>query len=358
MRRYLALLLILLLIAPMTAESTGTLTIPTVFGALTAGRQNLALFDTTFNAIRDYINNREITFDLASNRPAAGTHGRYFFATDTSVFSGDTGAAWQQLASNPVYTAEITGLSTSRPTATQVLVAAGAASSDDATVSSRVLMTLASATQGNTAGTWVVGNFQNKLDAGTLGSNQSWHVYEIQRADTGNVDILFSQSATAPTMPTNYTKKRRISYFMTTGAAQIIVWTQHGDEFIYLSPGSNPLDVAEASPGTAALLATATCPNGVSTQAILHAEMDITSTTQQALYLSSTDAADEAPSTTTAPLASLIGGSTTALAGLVAGAQVRVWTSTARQFRFRLSSSGATTALRIQTIGCVYPRQN
>lgn len=354
MRRYLALALILLLLAPMTAESTGSLTIPTVFGALTTGRQNLSLFDTTFNAIRDYINNREITFDVASNRPAAGTHGRYFFATDTSVFSGDTGAAWQQLASNPVYTNEITGLSTVGNTTTQFIVASGAAASDDATVSSRVLMTLASTTQGNTAGTWVVGNFQNKLDAGTLGASQTWHIYVIQRTDTGNVDILISQSATAPTMPTNYTKKRRVAFFMTNGASQERAWLQNGDEFMYTDPDGVALDVNEL--GGAAKLATASCPNGVISQAILQAQMDVPNTTQQALYLSSPAGTDTVPTTGAGSLASLIGGTATAIGVFAIGAQVRVRTDTSRQFRFR-TTAGAPQ-VRVQTIGCVYPRQN
>jgi len=37
--------------------------------------------------------------DLFANRPAAGTQGRYFYATDTGVIYRDTGSAWQAWSS-------------------------------------------------------------------------------------------------------------------------------------------------------------------------------------------------------------------------------------------------------------------
>src|SRR5438309_11596315 len=101
MTRYFALALALLILLPVAAKSTGTLTIPVVFGSLAGpSTQNLSLFDTTFNAVRDYINNREFTQDVAANRPAAGTKGRWYFSTDLNggTLYNDTGSAWKQVA--------------------------------------------------------------------------------------------------------------------------------------------------------------------------------------------------------------------------------------------------------------------
>lgn len=356
MKRTIALLVAVLLCASLGAAwATGTLSIPVVFGSLTAVQQNLSLFDTTFNAIRDYINNREITIDVCANRPAAGTKGRYYFCTDTSVYYADTGVAWQQISTSTTYTNELTGLTTATVSqVNQITVAAGAAASNDATVSSRVLMTLASATQGNTAGTWVVGNFQNKLDAGALGASQTWHIYVIQRVDTGNVDILYSQSATAPTMPTNYTKRRAIGAFLTDAASNLIGYVQNQDEFYYVVPPAN--DVS-GNHGTTAFTASSTTPNGVRTQAILHGESDSTSTVVSGFYVSSLDQVDVAPSATATPLMSILSGSSTTAGTWSGGGQMRVWTDTARSYRVRQVSTAGTAFIRIATIGFVYPRR-
>lgn len=63
--------------------------------------------------------------------------------------------------------------------------------------------------------TWAVGTNQGGLDgtesvAGTPDTSTWYYVWLIKRSDTGVVDALFSESATAPTMPTNYTHKRLI----------------------------------------------------------------------------------------------------------------------------------------------------
>lgn len=354
MRRHLALLLTLLLLIPVAAESTGTLTPSVVFGALAAGRQNASLFDTVFNAYAAYINAREVTFDVASNRPVAGVHGRYFFSTDTRVFSCDDGSAWQTCASQAVLTNELTGMTTATVSqVNQITVAAGAAASDDTTITSRVLMTLASATQGNTAGVWTVGNFQNKLDAGALGASQTWHIYAIQRVDTSNTDILYSQSATAPTMPTNYTKKRRVAYFTTDAASNLRGYVQNDDDFWYGSPVLNVASVG-TSVGATAFTASATCANGVRSRAWLHVRAE-NGTNNFMTYLSPLAVNDDAPSTTVAPLGNVMGVGAAATGATVG--PVGIWTDTAMSYRIRLSAGGAADVIRVATVGCTYPRR-
>lgn len=83
---------------------------------------------------------------------------------------------------------------------------------------------------------WAVGTDQGGLDgsesvAGTPDADTWYHVWLIRRSDTGVVDALFSESATAPTMPTNYDQKRRIGAVLTDGSANIVAFLQVGDEF-------------------------------------------------------------------------------------------------------------------------------
>ena len=48
-------------------------------------------------ATKDRMNQNLIQFEVAASRPAAGTKGLLFYATDTSQLSYDDGAAWQDI---------------------------------------------------------------------------------------------------------------------------------------------------------------------------------------------------------------------------------------------------------------------
>lgn len=85
-------------------------------------------------------------------------------------------------------------------------IAPGAAASD-ATVPST--MTLSTGILKRLDAAWAVGSGNGGLDTGTI-ANTTYHVWLIQRSDTGVVDALFSTSATSPTMPSGYDRKRRI----------------------------------------------------------------------------------------------------------------------------------------------------
>jgi hypothetical protein len=354
MRRWLALALALLLVLPLTAESVGTLTIPVTFGSLAAGQQNLALFDQAFSAIASYVNARELVQGLAVNRPAASVPGRFYFSTDQNggTLYGDTGLAWTQLAA-PVsgqFAEQLTGLTLSNDATnpgSTIDIAAGAATSDDTTITLRTLMVLASAITKTTAA-WAVGTGNGCLDTGGVAANTWYHVYLIQRVDTGATDALCSTSATAPTMPTNYTKRRWIGAVLTDASTAINFFTQFGDEILWATPSA--LNVNEDGEA-AAFTATATVPNGVSVKALLNVLVAPASgaSAEQCVYLSALASADVAPSVTVAPLCAashLVAGNTGR-----GGSQAGVWTNTSRQFRVRTTSAAATDFVRISTLG-------
>lgn len=68
---------------------------------------------------------------------------------------------------------------------------------------------------------WAEGTGQGALDTGAV-SDTTYHVWLIKNRKSGKVDILSSLSASAPTMPTGYDRKRRIfSFRRASGANQL-----------------------------------------------------------------------------------------------------------------------------------------
>ena len=124
------------------------------------------------------------------------------------------------------------------------------------------LMTLASAYT-KTTSAWALGTAAGALDTGAIANSTWYHVWLIQRSDTSVVDVLVSLSVSAPTMPTNYDRKRRIGSMKTNGSAQWTKFVQLGDEFIW---DVGVQDQTNSS-GTAAFNLTLTVPTGVSVKA-------------------------------------------------------------------------------------------
>lgn len=110
---------------------------------------------------------------------------------------------------------------------TTMSISAGVANDSTNTV----LMNLASAISKTTA-SWAVGTGNGGIDTGAIANTTFYHFYEIERVDTGVVDVIFSLSASAPTLPTNYTIYRRIGAGKTNASAQWVSFSQVGNEFL------------------------------------------------------------------------------------------------------------------------------
>lgn len=227
-------------------------------------------------------------------------------------------------------------LSTAGSSATMSIAACSAADSTNA-----AMLTLAAFSK--TTSAWTLGSAGGAMDTGVVANSTWYHWFVIQRTDTGVVDVLFSLSATAPTMPTNYTLFRRIGSGKTNGSAQWVSFIQDGDLFQWLTP---VLDIDASSSGTSAVTRTlASIPTSVNVRAFLNVAIFGGAGSQGLVYLSDLAAADLAPASNAAPLVSLG-------AGIVAvatyGQQV-VRTNTSAQIRSR---EGATdSVLRIATLG-------
>lgn len=208
-------------------------------------------------------------------------------------------------------------------------IGSGSCVSDDGTA----VMTLSSNYTKQLDAVWTVGTNQGGLDTGSI-ANTTYHVWVICRTDLsgGDVtDILFSASASSPTMPSGYTKKKCIGSIIRASSA-ILGFYQNKDEF-YLNTPQAVYD-AGASAGTAALTATLT---GIPTGARLKVFANLTIVDNaNYVYLSSLDNADVAPSTSVSPLSSGGVGSGATLTG-----QVAIWTNASAQIRARQSTNSA-----------------
>jgi hypothetical protein len=219
-------------------------------------------------------------------------------------------------------------------------IAAGEASSDATTPT---LITLATGVTKRLDAAWAVGTGNGGLDTGSI-ANTTYHLWLIQRSDTGVVDVLFSTSATSPTMPTNYDRKRRVGAVLRESGA-IVAFVQDGD---YFRRKASRLDVDVTQASTTATR-TLSVPVGVRVQVYFqYIATDPSNANTTSVYFSDLDATDEAPSTSLAPLAASF--SSPASFNGSAGWQI-IRTNTSAQIRSRTVAPAATAVLRIATLG-------
>lgn len=94
---------------------------------------------------------------------------------------------------------------------------------------------------------WSVGDDAGGLDTGSVAADTIYSMWVIKRSDTGVVDVLFSLSKTAPTMPTDYDFKRFIGFVWTLdGAATIKPFIMTGTGEIWFTKASQCIVVTAA----------------------------------------------------------------------------------------------------------------
>ncbi len=138
--------------------------------------------------------------------------------------------------------------------------AAGEAADNTASPS---LMVLASPINKSIATNWAVGSGLGCLDTGSV-SNTTYHVFIIERVDTGVVDELCSTSASSPTMPANYTLFRRIGSIIRV-AGSIALFVQDGNQFTWNNTSSLTADYSGGNRSKAALAVNV--PSGIRVRA-------------------------------------------------------------------------------------------
>jgi hypothetical protein len=230
-------------------------------------------------------------------------------------------------------------------------IAAGEAM--DAT-SVRLLQLAAFTKQSDVA--WAVGTGNGGLDTGAVG-NSDYYMWLICRIDTFVVDVLFSLSSTAPTMPANYTLKRLIGWFKRVGGTIVLFHTYEteggGLEMNWDAP---TLDINLANTLTTARRTDAVkVPLNFSTLAIIHAVINDATGTQFA-HICCPDQTDAAPSLTAAPLLN-VGPADPSVANTDAAARLEIRTSAAGLIAAR-GSIATVDLYAVSTQGFRWARRN
>lgn len=191
-----------------------------------------------------------------------------------------------------------------------------------------------------TASAWAVGSGNGALDTGAVANNTWYHFFLIQRTDTGVVDVIVSATATPDsgptTMPSGYTRYRRLGSRKTDGSAQWIKCSQFGDEVLWTT-AINDAAEGTAAGATTALTASLSVPSGVQVYALFTMKVLYTSTAGT-FYVSSFDQTDVAPAGT-----NLTGIFTSTFVATVVPLNIR--TNTSGQVRHRYSASDPTYAI-------------
>lgn len=323
---------------------SGSLMIPNTLAALT-GANPLSVVDANFAAVASYVNTHEVTFGTFAARPAASGTGIWYYATDTGVLYVTSNAVWTQVSAAQTVSA-FTGLGLSNDSGTPNTVldiAAGGATSDDATLGNRIVMTLGAAFT-KTTGAWVVGSGNGGMaSGGAVAIGTVYHTFLIERPDTGVVDVAFDTSVTGANIAANtnaaYTKKRRLGAFKTAaGSTNILAFDQQGGWFAL----GAPVQELSAAPGdTAAHTLTLTgVPTGVRVMAEL--SVNFNAVAGSGVYFSSLAVADAAASFAAAP-----GVQVASINANASGGVVQVMTNTSGQIRYRMS---ATVVMQVNTL--------
>lgn len=269
--------------------------------------------------------------------------------TDLPLTEGGTGASSASGAYNNIAAAfnsdrVLYGLTLSNNVSdatNDIDIAAGACVSDDGTT----IMSLSAITKRLDAA-WAVGTNQGGLDTGSI-ANATYHVWVINRPDTNVTDVLFSTSASSPTMPANYTKKKCIGSIVRASGA-ILLFTQLGRKFI-LTDG--PLDVNVTNLGTSATDYTISAPGGVQTIARVRVFYEVPSSSgAYGVRVYSKSESDEAISQTTKALPNVQNYQSGSGASVWSmSSELEILTNTSSQIR--AVSTVASTTLRIVTVG-------
>lgn len=309
----------------------------TFSGTLTLTRPTVTLQDTTTTFQDNADNTKQANFELSLI--TTGTTRTITLPNANKTLIGTVDI--------PNYIAGLTIANDVTDAVNDIVISTGSCmdstNTDSMTVSSTLIKRLDAA--------WTVGTNQGGRDTGSI-ADATWHVFVIKRLDTQVVDVLLSQSASAPTMPSPYTLFRRIGSIIRT-AGSIIGFQQDGDYFT-LSVTSNDINVT--NPGTAAVLGTLNVPFGIRVRwmGLLTLVAGTSNSTLYHMYISDPGTADQTPSVNfyhNQIQNDVIYGSSARAVGWS-----ECWTNVASQLRYRVSTSDAGLIVRLSTRGWVDQR--
>jgi len=132
-----------------------------------------------------------------------------------------------QLAAPPTPFGYLSGLTMSYLDGSNISIAPGLARDDQDTVSIKLTAPITKKLDG-----WSVGTGRGAIDAGPIYGEKWYHVFVIYKQNHP-IDVLFSTSATSPTLPQGFINKRRIGTILINSSGQIVPFQQYGDSFYF-----------------------------------------------------------------------------------------------------------------------------
>lgn len=208
-------------------------------------------------------------------------------------------------------------------------------------------MALASALTKRLDAAWAVGTGNGGLDTGAI-ANTTYHVWLIARSDTGVVDALFSTSATSPTMPASYDRKRRIGSIIRAAAA-IRTFHQVGDQFDLDTPVVDRSSTAAAASALFAL----TVPAGINCRPMIFVTESANASSSSSQWLGSPGLGDTSAVDKVIEIASPAGG----IIGISLSAPPYYVTNTSRQLYYaHIIASGTSAFSTLTTTGWIDTR--
>jgi hypothetical protein len=205
----------------------------------------------------------------------------------------------------------------------------------------RGMMTLGSTITKRLDAAWAVGSGNGGLDTGTKAADTGYHVWLIYNQTSDITDVLFSLSATSPTLPTNYARGRRIGWIHNNASNAIQPFIQTGDDFWWLDPIR---DVSTTTLGTTRTNFTLRVPTGFRIRVFAN----MTTTRAAAgvcVYVSNPELSDLAPTNVATPLAQI----RTEVSGQSANVYGECITDTSAQISAR--ADAASTTFRLAVLG-------
>lgn len=275
----------------------------------------------------------------ASNAFKKTTVGALASAGSVGSYNGRTGAVVAAGNDVPIRS-YLAGLILSTAGSSSTFNVSAGVATDSSNVS---MMALASAFS-KTTSAWSVGTGNGGLDTGTIATSTWYHVYLMQRPDTGVVDICISITVGACTtggnIPAAYTLFRRIGSMLTDGSSLWVAFTQYGNKFVF---NSSSINISSATPPTALSSITVTTPAGVICAALIRSV--INAGTVRIAFFNANEVDQGIGSGGIVNLGA---------SGGNAGASAEVMTSTASQIKVK--ADAASGSYSVQTYGWIDTR--
>lgn len=324
---------------------TGTTTITSLGTAPYAGAERTVIFDGALTLTH---NATSLILPGAVNITTAAND-RMTVKADTTgnmIVTQYTKASGTALVASAIPRSYLAGMTMSTAGASQTMTIAAGQATDS---TNAVTISLGSALN-KTTSAWSAGTGNGGLDTGAIANSTWYYFYAISKVD-GTSDVVFSTSASSPTMPSGYTYYRRIGAGLTNGSAQWVKFTQSGDTFYW---DAAVLDVSANNPGTAAVTRTLTVPRVTGIVHIGNWSVVDNPDGTNSLLVSTLNITDAAPSLSAAPLSQVSGADNAAGGATIqASGQIATLTNGSGQVRTRVSTSGANTNVYGATVGWV-----